>query len=361
VSAGSAEPGAPMQLVIGEDCTEFRLLRAAMGDDSVVDWLGGWLAAEADLDPGEYLQELRALGGGWTASAPEGREAVLEALTEADALLVEREPVDEELLAHASPRLRVIARFGTTTGNVDLKACERRGIDVRCISRPSTTSVAEHTLMLMLVLARQFAGEGRLKASDPEPRRSTPSSETGGHPPTRFNWKGLAAARLLEGRRLAVLGPGEAGRAVLERASGFGMELGYWGRAAAPEVERDLGARRLELDEVPRWADVVSVHLAYSPELKHVVDAEFLDSLGPDGLLINTARGMLVDFEALVAALRDGRLAAAGLDVFPEEPFTASPELLAMPNLALTPHFGGGGRRLLIEDVRAVFEALDRG
>jgi glyoxylate reductase len=358
---GRAAGDGSRHLLIGEDCTEFRLLRLAMGDDSLVEWLSGWLAAEPGIDVDAYLGALRSLSDGWTASAPGEREDVAEAMAAADALLVERERVDEELLERASPRLRTVARFGTTTANVDTEACERRGIAVRRVPRPSTASVADHTLMLLLVLARRFAGGARVEAGGSVPFRSTPSSETGGHPPTAFNWKGVPAARLLEGMRLAVLGPGEAGRAVLKRAGAFGMELGYWGRGPLPELERELGARYLELEEAPRWADVVSVHLAYSPELRHVVDRRFLEALGPEGLLLNTARGLLVDFDALLAVLTEGRLAGAGLDVFPEEPFAPPPELLALPDVALTPHFGGGGRWMLVGDVRAIFDVLGAG
>jgi glyoxylate reductase len=359
VSAGSTAGDGRRHLVIGEDCTEFRLLQIAAGDDSLVDWLDGWLTAEPTIDTGEYLEALRSLGAGWTASAPEDRDGVAAELAEADALLVEREPVDEALLEHASPRLGVVARFGTTTANVDTEACERRRIAVRSVPRPSTASVADHTMMLLLVLARRFAGGARVMPGDAYTRRSTPSSETGGHPPTAFNWKGVPSAWLLEDMRLAILGPGEAGRAVLERARGFGMELGYWGRTRLPELERELDVRYLELEDVAAWADVVSVHLAYSPELKQVVDGPFLDALGPRGFLLNTARGGLVDFDALHGALTEGRLAGAGLDVFPEEPFAPPEELLALPQVAMTPHFGGGGRLMLIGDVRAVFEALD--
>ena len=339
------------RLAIAEDCTEFRLLRVALGDRALDDWLRGWLAPEADLHPDAYARLLREPAGDWTAD-PAGLE-------HADALLVERVAVDEDLLAGASERLKLVVRFGTTPGNVDLGACERRDIEVRYVARPSTSAVAEHTMMLLLVLTRRFTGAGRILGGDRVVAPSVRSTEAGGHPPTVFNWKGVPSTRLLDGMRLAVLGPGEAGRAVLARARAFGMELGYWGRNAAPELERDLGARRLGLEEAARWADVVSVHVEYAPELEHVVDGAFLDALGPEGLLINTARGLLVDFEAVVSALRSGRLGGAGFDVFPEEPYVAPPELLALPNLALTPHLAGGGRLVLIEDVRAILQALD--
>jgi glyoxylate reductase len=344
------------RLVVGEDCTEFRLLRAACGDRSVHEWLASWLAPER-IDAGDYLKALEPLGSGWETAAPEDRAAVAASLADADALIVEREPVDDELLRQASARLRTVARFGTATTNVDLDLCARLGIDVRTVSRPTSAAVAEHALMLLLVVARHFTGAGRVLEGDDAPPPSAPSSEAGGHPRTIINWKGVPTATLLAGRRLGVLGAGEAGKALMRRAVAFEMEVGYWNRTRDPELERDVGARFLELSELPRWADVVSVHLAYAPELRHVVDAAFLDELGPRGILVNTARGLLVDIDALESALRAGRLAGAGLDVYPNEPHVPR-GLFELPNVALTPHIAAGGRWLLVEDVRAVLDVL---
>ena len=342
---------------MGEDCTEFRLVRAACGDDTVHEWLTSWLAPER-IEPREYIDALEGVGDGWRATAPKDRAGVAAALAEADALLVEREPVGEELLRRASPRLRTVVRFGTSTSNVDLDACARLGIAVRPVARPSSASVAEHAFMLLLVVARRFAGAGRVLPDDEPPPPSAPSSESGGHPRTVFNWKGVQTPLLLAGRRLGVLGAGEAARAMMRRARGFDMEVGYWSRTRDEQLERELGVHWLELAELPRWADAVSVHLAYAPELEHVVGSDFLDALGPEGILVNTARGLLVDVAALESALRDGRLGGAGLDVFPHEPLVP-PGLLELPNVALTPHIAAGGRWILALDVRAVFAALN--
>ncbi len=343
-------------VVLGEDATEFRLVRAACGDHSVHDWLASWLGPEP-IDPREYVAELEAIGTGWRASSPSDRAGVATQLETADALMVERESVDEDLLARAGPSLTTVVRMGTSTDNIDLAALARRGIDVRTVPRPTTAAVAEHTMMLLLVLAKDFVGEARALPDDELPAPSAPSVESGGHPRTVFNWKGLPTSVVLRGRRLGVLGAGESARAVMRCARGFGMEVGYWSRTPIPELERKLGVSRLERDELPRWSDAVSIHLAYSPELKHLVDAAFLEALGPDGILINTARGLFVDMEALEAALRDGTIRGAGLDVFPDEPFVPR-GLFELPNVALTPHVAAGGRWVLVEDVRAVFAAL---
>jgi glyoxylate reductase len=344
-------------VVLAEDATEFRLVRAACGEQSAHEWLFSWLDPEG-IDPEEYLGRLEEIGAGWRVTAPNDRDELTRSLETADALVVEREPVDEELLERASGSLATVVRLGTNTANIDLAACNRRGIEVRPVARPSTAAVAEHTFMLLLAVAKNFVGEGRALPGDELPPPSAPSSESGGHPRTVFNWKGAPPPLLLDGRRLGVLGAGESARSVMRIARGFQMKVGYWSRTRVPELERDLGVSWLERDELPRWADVVSVHVAYAPELKHLVDSEFLKALGPDGILVNTARGLLVNIAALEEALRDGTIRGAGLDVFPEEPFV--PEgLFELDNVALTPHVAAGSRWVLADDVRAIFAALN--
>jgi lactate dehydrogenase-like 2-hydroxyacid dehydrogenase len=344
-------------LVICEDATEFRVVRAACRDRTVYDWLSAWLAPES-IDPGAYLAELVELASGWRASAPAGREELAAAVASADALMVERETIDEELLGVAPEGLRSIVCLGTIAGNVDLDACARRGIEVRTVRRPTTSAVAEHAIMLLLVVARGFVGEGSVRPGDAPPAPAASQVEAGGHPGTAFNWKGAPPPLVLSGRRLGVLGAGETARAVMRLGRCIGMEVAYWSRTQQRGMELELGVSWMGWDALARWADAVSVHLAYAPELKHVVDARFLNALGPEGILVNTARGMLVDPDALQAALRNGTIRGAGLDVFPEEPSVPA-GLLGLENVALTPHVAAGSRWVIADDVRELFRALD--
>lgn len=347
-----------MHVVIAEDCNEFRLVRLAAGDGALDGWLERYLAPEG-IPAGDYGARLRALAGGETFAAPETRDELAEAVAEADVILTEREPVDADLIA-AAPRLRRIVKFGTDLRNVDRAAAAAAGVEVAAVPRMTTSHVADHVLMLMLALLRRFTQDARLRHGDPLPPQTGPrvAVEAGAHPPTVFNWSGVHGVRALRGRRLAIVGVGETGRAVLQRARGFDMELGYWSRNRDEELERTTGAGYLERDALPGWADVVSLHVPYAPELRHVVDAGFLRRLGPDGVLINCARGLLADFDAVVAALRDGTIAGAGIDVFPEEPYALSAELAAIPNLLTTPHLAAADRWAIMEDVRLVFAAL---
>lgn len=320
------------------------------------DWLRAWLAPES-IDPGAYLADLFDLAAGWRVSAPADREELTAAVASADALMVEREAIDEALLGRAAASLRSIVCLGTITGNIDLQACARRGIEVRTVRRPTTSAVAEHVMMLLLVVARGFVGDGSVRPGDAPPAPAAPQVEAGGHPATVFNWKGAPPPLVLAGRRLGVLGAGETARAVMRLGRCMGLEVAYWSRTQQRGMETELGVSWMNFDALGRWAHVVSVHLAYAPELKHIVDARFLDALGPDGILVNTARGMLVDPDALEAALRNGTIRGAGLDVFPEEP-SVPPGLLGLGNVALTPHVAAGSRWVIADDVRALFLAL---
>jgi phosphoglycerate dehydrogenase-like enzyme len=346
------------RVVIAEDCNEFRLLRVAGGERSLEEWLRGYLAPEG-IAIVDYHQRLRALGEGWSFDAPADRAELVEAVAEAEVLLTEREPVDAELIA-AAPRLTRIVKFGTDLRNIDREAAAAAGVEVVAVPRMTTSHVADHVMMLALVLMRRFTREGRLRHGDPAPPQPTPgvAVDAGPHPPTVFNWSGAHGLRALRGRRLAVVGVGETGRAVIQRARGFDMEVGYWSRNRDPELEAATGARFLERGALAEWADVVSLHVPYAPALKHFVDGDFLRALGPDGVLVNCARGLLVDFDAVVEAVREGAIAGAALDVFPREPYPLSAELDALPNLVTTPHLAAADRWAILEDVELTFAAL---
>ena len=220
----------------------------------------------------------------------------------------------------ACPSVRMISIWGTGTDNVDLAACRRRGVTVAHTPGVNAHAVAEHTLALMLAVTRRIPSLDRDVRSGQWPR-------------------GLLVQ--LEGKTLGIVGLGAIGRRVAALAAPFGANLlaTTWGvdagRAAA------VGARHAPIETLLRESDIVSLHLRLSAETEAFINRERLALMKPGAFLLNTARGRLVDREALVDALRHGRLAGAALDVFHEEPISASDPLLTLPNVILTPHNAG--------------------
>jgi D-3-phosphoglycerate dehydrogenase len=244
----------------------------------------------------------------------------------------------ERVLGRA-PRLRLISIWGTGVDNVDLEACRRRGVTVTNTPGVNADAVAEHALALMLAVQR------RIPALDREVRAG--------------QWpRGLLVEA--HGKTLGLIGLGEIGR----RVAGFGRALGM--TVLAWTFRRDdaravaAGARPVALDALLREADVVSLHLRLADETRGFLSAERLALMKPTAVLVNTARGGLVDRAALVAALRDGRLSGAGLDVFHEEPVPAGDPLLALENVVLTPHNAGMTRQVIEAGLHRAVENVER-
>jgi len=257
-------------------------------------------------------------------AGPLSRPALLGQLASADALLsLLSVRVDEELLAHA-PRLKVIANYAVGHDNVDLPACTRRGVLVTNTPDVLTDATADLTLALILSCARRMAeGVALLR-----------SGQWHGWEP------GQLLGRDLEGAQLGLVGLGRIGQAVARRARAFGMTIAYAApRRAAPEIEAEHGARHLRLDELLRTSDVISLHCALRAETRHLISARELALMKPTAILVNTARGPIIDEAALAEALHRGHLLGCGLDVFEEEP-RVHPNLLSAPRALLLPHLG---------------------
>jgi phosphoglycerate dehydrogenase-like enzyme len=238
----------------------------------------------------------------------------------------------------ACPRLRLISIWGTGTDNVDLAACRERNVAVTNTPGVNANAVAEHTLGLMLAIAR------RIPALDAELRAGRWS-------------RGLLVP--LEGRTLGLVGLGSIGRRVATLGATFGMRILAWtwgpdgGRAA------NAGARHVPIETLLRESDVVSLHLRLNAETEGFLGRDRLALMKPTAFLVNTARGGLVDREALVDALREGRLAGAALDVFHEEPVAAGDPLLALPNVVLTPHVAGMTQEVIDAGLRRAVENVE--
>ncbi len=240
--------------------------------------------------------------------------ALVREASEADgvlALITSR--IDDAYLAAAGPQLRIIANYGVGVDNIDLEAAARRGILVTNTPDVLTETTAELAIALTLSLLRRVTeGDRFLRA-----RR-----------PWGFGLEFMLGAGL-GGKQFAIVGAGRIGRATARLAKAFGAEPIFAGRG--------------ELERVLPLADIVSIHCPLTPETRHLIDARALSLLRPTAVLVNTARGAIVDERALVHALRNGRLAGAALDVFEREPAVAE-ELLSLENVVLTPHLGSATR-----------------
>lgn len=248
------------------------------------------------------------------------------------ALLTDR--VDAELI-DAAPRLQVVANLAVGYDNIDLVAADRRGVVVTNTPGVLTEATADLTWALLLAAARRVGeGERLVRAGA---------------------WRGWRPTELLGrpvwGRTIGIVGMGAIGTAVARRARGFAMRVLYSSRHPALGAEQEVGAERLPLPDLLAEADVVSLHVPLTPETHHLIDEVALARMRPHAVLVNTARGPVIDEPALVAALASGRPAAAGLDVYEREP-EVTEALLASDRVVLLPHLGSAtteARRAMVE------------
>jgi phosphoglycerate dehydrogenase-like enzyme len=291
----------------------------------------------------------------WETSGDAARLA--ERLHDADVLVTENEiPISAAMLAGA-PRLRLVQINGHRCTAVDVAAARSRGVVVATVPLVTSEGVAEHTLALMLALARRILpGDRAVRAGSPDraPVRVVPGRAA-------YNWVGMTGIRPLSGARLSILGLGDIGIGVALRARALGMRVTYWQRHALPPAEEErLGVRFLPFEEALRQADWLSVHVRFTEETRGLLGAHELALLPSTACLINTARGPIVEEAALVDALRSGRLAGAGLDVYWIEPPPADHPLYTLDNVVLSPHCAGGDLETAFLEITRVFDEVRR-
>ncbi len=245
-------------------------------------------------------------------------------LREADCVLTNKVPIDAALLA-ACPKLRYVGVVATGTNIVDIPACEARGVSVTNVKGYSTQGVAEHALMMMLSLVKQ------LKAY-----QQTISEGAWQQAKQFVYYQGRIDN--LHGKTLGLVGTGEIARATAQLCGALGMKVLYHSPSGRKQVE---GQDCVSLDTLLQQSDVVSLHCPLTAQTEGLMSAEALAKMKPGALLINTARGPIVDSNAVVDALQRGHLGGAGLDVLPQEPPAAEDVVMranTLPNLLLTPH-----------------------
>jgi glyoxylate reductase len=249
-------------------------------------------------------------------------EELHEAIAGADAVVTMlHDRVDDDLLRAAGERLRVVANVAVGYDNVDLEAARRHGVIVTNTPGVLTDATADLAIALLLAVTRRLGeGERRIRSGEP------------------WAWSiDFMLGRGLRGKTLGIVGYGAIGRATAARARAFGIDVVYTKRSAGPDPGR------VETGELLERSHFVSLHCPLTPQTRHLIDAGALARMRDDAYLVNTARGAIVDEAALAAALRNGTIAGAALDVFEREP-DVHPDLVGLENAVLVPHLGSATR-----------------
>ena len=260
----------------------------------------------------------------WEEDRPIPRAALVANVADADGLLcMLTDKIDAELL-DAAPRLKVVSQMAVGVDNIDLAACAARNIAVGNTPDVLTDATADIAFGLMLATARRLMESERFLRAG-EWKTWSPSLLTGAD---------------VHHATLGIVGMGRIGREVARRAKGFSMNILYASREWKQEAEEEFGARRVDFDTLLATSDFISLHTALTPETRHLIGAAELAKMKPSAILINTARGAIVDQAALCHALQTRQIAGAGLDVFEVEPLPLDDGLLKCDNVVLTPHIG---------------------
>jgi len=271
------------------------------------------------------------------------RQEMLKRIAGADFVIAATTKVDGEVLASA-PRLKLVQHQGVGYDNIDVDACRSRGVRVALTPEGTTIGVAEHTFLLILALYKQL--------------RTAETALRSGKWPV---WELRSTSYELAGKTLGLVGFGRIGRAVARRANAFDARVVYFDPLRAePVAEQEAGVTYMELDHLLRSADILSLHLPLSLQTRHIISDGELALMPPHAILINTARGPLVDEPALYRALTIGQIAGAGLDVFEQEPAAADNPLLSLENVVVTPHISAGTIDAFRTKLQAIFANIER-
>ncbi|MGA9174011.1 MAG: D-glycerate dehydrogenase [Thermoactinomyces sp.] len=252
------------------------------------------------------------------------QEEIIQRLQGKDAILCTvTDPIDEKVM-DACPDLQIISNYGVGYNHIDLEAASKRGIVVTNTPDVLTEATADLTWALLLDVARRVTEGDRLVRQG--------------------RWRGWAPSFMqgteVTGKTLGIIGMGRIGRAVARRARGFAMNIYYYSRTRLPlEIERELGLQFANIDSLLKASDFVSLHTPYTRDTHHLIGAKELELMKESAFLINTARGAVVDENALIRALQEKKIAGAGLDVYEREPIVPE-SLIELDNVVLAPHVG---------------------
>jgi D-3-phosphoglycerate dehydrogenase len=255
-------------------------------------------------------------------------ETLVPLLSDVDAILSRTGTLSREVI-EAAPRLKIISRHGVGCDNIDVPACTEHGVIITTAGDANSEAVSEHAMAALLAVARMLPFADRSIRAGIWDRASVRSVE-------------------LQGKTLGLVGLGRTGSRMAHHAQGFDMQVLACDPYATPEMARAAHAELVDLTTLLRRADFVSVHAPLTAETRHIIGAAELALMKPEAILVNTSRGGLVDEAALYAALSEGRIAGAALDVFEEEPLGADSPLRGLDNVVLSPHVAGTTEEALI-------------
>jgi D-3-phosphoglycerate dehydrogenase len=296
------------------------------------------------MGPSQAYQNLLARADvSYYDSLPGSREELFKRIADAELIINIRSSVTfPEDVLKGCPKLKLLSMWGTGTDHVDLPAAARLGVTVTNTPGVSAYAMAEHALALMLAVARNIP-------------QIDAATKTGEWP------RGFVTQ--LHGKTLGVIGLGAIGRQTARIARGIGMKVIAWTMHPSEQLAKELGVEMVELDDLYRTSDVLSLHLRLSPDTTGFLGAREFSLMKPTALFINTARGAITDEKALLEVLEQKRIAGAGLDVFQTEPLPKNHPLLRLPNVVVTPHSGGvtkealeAGLQLSIDNIFAFLE-----
>lgn len=296
--------------------------------------------------PGDGLSELRQRCQ--VVTPPEGqlafsRQQILEHMADVDGVLA-CAAIDAEMIA-AAPKLKIISNYGAGYDRIDTAAAAARGIPVTNIPDDTMQATAELALALLMSLSRRVT----------ELDRALRAGEQG------LFVMGQHMGHTLSGKTLGIIGMGHIGGALAGMARALGMDVVYHNRHRLPP-EREQGCRYMELDALLECADAISLHCPLTDSTRNLIGRAQIERMKPSAVIVNTARGGVIDTAALIDALKSGRIAGAALDVFPSEPEVPT-ELLSMDNVVLTPHIGTNAVETREQMARAcaarILDALD--
>jgi len=259
----------------------------------------------------------------WHEYAPPPKKVIIEKAKNVDALAsLLSDKIDAEVF-DAAPRLKIVAQMAVGFDNIDVQEATKRGIYVTNTPEVLTDTTADFAWALLMAIARHVVEADKYVR--------TGQWKVGWHP-------SMMQGRDIHGATIGIVGAGRIGFAVAKRAAGFNMKILFYDVVPRPEMEKELGAKKVDLDMLFRESDFVSIHVPLMKETFHLVNAEKLKLMKKTAYLINNSRGPVVDEKALYEALKEGRIAGAGLDVFEQEPMPLDNPLLKLDNIVVAPH-----------------------